>query len=75
MEEVWKCSDVGRATIWYCSSYQGEDATPKCLFLTTSLTVLFARMSFPPLTALRLLQAIPGAGSSVLSHSRRGLLG
>ena len=37
MEGVWRHSDVGRATIWYCSTYQGEDATPKCLFLTTCL--------------------------------------
>jgi hypothetical protein len=37
MEGVWRGSDVGRATSWYCSTYKGEDSTPKCSFMTPCL--------------------------------------
>jgi hypothetical protein len=37
MEGVWGGSDVGRTTSWYCDTYKGDDATPKCSFLTTCL--------------------------------------
>src|ERR1017187_3384077 len=49
MEGVWRCSDVGRATSWYCSTYKGEYATPKCIFLTTCLRWFFAQIRRRPL--------------------------
>jgi hypothetical protein len=48
MEGVWRDSDVGRTSIWYCSTYKGEDATPKCIFLTTYLPWFYPQMRKPP---------------------------
>jgi hypothetical protein len=48
MEGVWRDSDVDRATIWYCSTYKSEAATPKCSFLTTCLPWFFAQIRKSP---------------------------
>ena len=35
MEGVWRGSDVGRTTSWYCLTYKGSKTTPKYSFLIT----------------------------------------
>ena len=48
MEGVWRCSDVGRATSWYCSTYKGEETTPKCSFLSTSFPLFLTQTTLRP---------------------------
>ena len=43
MEGVWRGSDVGRTTSWYCLTYKGSKTTPKYSFLIT-----WIRLYWPP---------------------------
>ena len=47
MEGVWRCSDVGRATSWYCATYKGDNTTTKCIALSTSLLLFLTQMTLP----------------------------